>query len=239
MKIKHLLIGMLAIAGAVACKPDQPVEEPVLEVNKTNVAIAATAGEGAFEVTANNAWTAAADADWVSLDPASGNGGDKAVKVKVTAEDNTAAELRTATVTVKAGTLTKTLKVTQAAAATGEDPGTGEEPGKDEVAWGMQGCFVDNLWSTDVPMTKEGEGIVAKGAQFTELTFKIRGNGSWDDATNIGVAPGAERGVVNGKVAVVTAEYAKANLGGDAADIRINGEAGTYDVYFSFENVEV
>ena len=239
MKIKHLLIGMLAIAGAVACKPDQPVEEPVLEVNKTNVAIAATAGEGAFEVTANNAWTAAADADWVSLDPASGNGGDKAVKVKVTAEDNTAAELRTATVTVKAGTLTKTLKVTQAAAATGEDPGTGEEPGKDEVAWGMQGCFVDNLWSTDVPMTKEGDWIVAKGAQFTELTFKIRGNGSWDDATNIGVAPGAERGVVNGKVAVVTAEYAKANLGGDAADIRINGEAGTYDVYFSFENLEV
>ena len=106
MKIKHLLIGMLAIAGAVACKPDQPVEEPVLEVNKTNVAIAATAGEGAFEVTANNAWTAAADADWVSLDPASGNGGDKPVKVKVTAEDNTAAEVRTATVTVKAGELT-------------------------------------------------------------------------------------------------------------------------------------
>ena len=239
MKIKHLLIGMLAIAGAVACKPDQPVEDPVLEVNKTNVAIAATAGEGAFEVTANNAWTAAADADWVSLDPASGNGGDEAVKVKVTAEDNTAAELRTATVTVKAGTLTKTLKVTQAAAATGEDPGTGEEPGKDEVAWGMMGCFVDNLWSTDVPMTKEGEWIVAKGAQFTELTFKIRGNASWDDATNIGRAPGSERAVVNGKIEVVTAEYAKANLGGDAADIKLNGEAGTYDVYFSFENLEV
>jgi hypothetical protein len=45
--------------------------------------------------------------------------------------------------------------------------------------------------------------------------------------------------VVNGKIEVVTAEYAKANLGGDAADIKLNGEPGTYDVYFSFENLEV
>ena len=238
MKIKHLLIGMLAIAGAVACKQDEPVAEPVLEVNKTNVAVAATAGESAFEVTANNAWSAAADAEWVSLDPANGTGGDKAVTVKVTAEDNTAAEVRTATVTVKSGELTKTLKVTQAAAEA-EEPGPGEEPAPEGVAWGMMGCFVDNLWASDVPMAKEGEWIVAKGAQFTELTFKIRGNQSWADATNIGVAPGSERGVVNGKVSVVTAEYAKANLGGDAADIKLNGDAGTYDVYFSVENMEV
>ena len=238
MKIRHLLIGMLAIAGAVACKPDQPVEEPVLEVNKTAVALAATAGESTFNVTANNAWTASADADWVSLDPASGGASDKAVTVKVTAEDNTATEARTATVTVKSGDLTRSVKVSQAAAQ-GETPGPGDDPTPGDVSWGMMGCFVDNLWSTDVPMTQEGEWIVAKGAQFTELTFKIRGNGSWDDATNIGVAPGAERGVVNGKVTVVTAEYAKANLGGDAADIRINGEAGTYDVYFNFENLEV
>ena len=238
MKIRHLLIGMLAIAGAVACKQDQPVEEPVLEVNKTAVALAATAGESTFNVTANNAWTASADADWVSLDPASGDASDKAVTVKVTAEDNTATEARTATVTVKSGDLTRSVKVSQAAAQ-GETPGPGDDPTPGDVSWSMMGCFVDNLWSTDVPMAKEGEWIVAKGAQFTELTFKIRGNASWDDATNIGVAPGSDRGVVNGKVTVVTAEYAKANLGGDAADIRINGEAGTYDVYFSFENLEV
>ena len=238
MKIKHLMIGMLAIAAAVACDQVEPVEEPVLEVNKTEVAVAATAAEGAFEVTANNAWTATADADWVSLTPAAGDGAEKAVKVKVTADDNTATEARTATVTVKSGALTKTVKVTQAAAEAGEEPGPGDDP-TPEVSWGMMGMFVDNQWSTDVPMTQEGEWIVAKGAQFSELTFKIRGNASWDDATNIGVAPGAERGVVNGKIEVVTAEYAKANLGGDAADIKLNGEPGTYDVYFNFENLEV
>ena len=129
MKIKHLLIGMFAMAAAVACKQDEPVEEPSLEVNKTAVALAATAGEATFNVTANNAWSAEADADWVSLDPASGAGADKAVAVSVTAEDNTAAEVRTATVTVKSGKLTKTVKVTQAAAEAGEEPGPGEDPG--------------------------------------------------------------------------------------------------------------
>ena len=354
MKIKHLLIGMLAIAGAVACKQEEPVVEPKLDVAPATVSVAATAGEATFNVTSNQSWVAITDADWVSLDPANGAASEKAVTVKVTADDNTTAEARKATVTVKAGALTKTVEVTQAAAQ-GEEPGPGEDPGLQasewalvgsfgegnfwnaaselylsvldenyfvyyalelasdtefkflkggawpptgqeiggnglvepntiqpaggsnikvteagtydvylaadltkfyvmsvgktpaeatepkpvETSWGMMGMFVDNQWGSDVPMAKEGEWIVAKGAQFSELTFKIRGNQSWADATNIGVAPGSERGVVNGKVSVVTAEYAKANLGGDAADIKLNGEPGTYDVYFSVENMEV
>ena len=348
MKIKHLLIGMLAIAGAVACKQDEPVQEPKLDVDKATVEVAATAGEASFNVTSNQNWVASADADWVSLEPASGAASEKAVAVKVTAEDNETTAAREATVTVKAGDLSKTVKVKQAAGQGGETPGPelqqsewalvgtfngwsegselylsvldeeyfvyygfelaandefkflkggawppagteiagnglvepntiqpaggsnikvteagkydiylaadltkfyimsegklpaeAVEPAPVENQWGMMGCFVDNQWSTDVPMTKEGEWIVAKGAQFTELTFKIRANASWADATNIGRAPGSERAVVNGKIEVVTAEYAKANLGGDAADIKLNGEPGTYDVYFSFENLEV
>ena len=352
MKIKHLLIGLFAVAAAVACKQDEPVETPKLDVDKTAVSLAATAGEASFNVTSNQSWVASADADWVSLEPASGQASEKSVAVKVTAEDNETTEARKATVTVKAGELTKTVEVNQAAGA-GDQPGPGPElpqsewalvgtfgesnnwnaasdlylsvldeeyfvyygleiasdtefkflkggawppagqevggnglvepntiqpaggsnikvteagkydiylaadltkfyimsegklpseatePAPVENQWGMMGCFVDNQWSSDVPMTKEGEWIVAKGAQFTELTFKIRANSSWADATNIGVAPGSERGVVNGKIEVVTAEYSKANLGGDAADIKLNGEAGTYDVYFSFENLEV
>ena len=352
MKIKHLLIGMLAIAASVACnRTDEPEETPKLEVDKATVEVAATAGEASFNVTSNQNWVASADADWVSLEPASGAASEKAVTVKVTAEDNETTAAREATVTVKAGELTKTVKVNQAAGQGGETPGpeleksewalvgtfgadnnwnpaselylsvldeeyfvyyglelatdsefkflkggawppAGQEiggnglvepntiqpaggsnikvteagkydiylaadltkfyimsegklpseavePAPVENQWGMMGCFVDNQWATDVPMTKEGEWIVAKGAQFTELTFKIRANASWADGTNIGRAPGSERAVVNGKIEVVTAEYAKANLGGDAADIKLNGEPGTYDVYFSFENLEV
>ena len=350
MKLRSILCGVLAIAAAVACKPDDVVETPKLDVDKTAVSVTAEAGQATFNVTTNQDWTASADADWVSVNPNNGKASDKAVAVKVTAEDNATEAERTATVTVKAGTLSKTVKVTQAAKATTPEPPV-EEPefevkelymlgsacdtgwsldemqafandggiftwtgnlnsegefrfplqkvsnqwwpclmisadGKSlvygtsddekviynvpetgnytitinannvadmtvdvtyngavtegpEVSWGLMGCFVDNLWATDVPMTKEGEWIVAKNAQFTELTFKIRGNASWNDKHNMGYAPGTEKGLVNARLAVVTAEYSKANLGGDCVDIKLNGPAGTYDVYFSYENLEV
>ena len=117
MKIKHLLIGMLAIAAAVSCKQDEPiVPDPVLEVNKAEVALAATAAQATFEVTANNAWTATTDAAWATITPASGEASETAVAVKVAAEANTVTEARTATVTVKSGELSKTVTLTQAAA---------------------------------------------------------------------------------------------------------------------------
>lgn len=125
MKIKHLLIGMLAVAAAVACKRvDEPVVDPKLDVDKGTVEVAATAGEASFEVTSNQPWAADCDADWVSLDPASGSASNVAVTVKVTAEDNKTAQVREAMVTVKAGELTKTVKVSQAA-------GKAEEPTPD------------------------------------------------------------------------------------------------------------
>lgn len=125
MKIKHLLIGVLAVAAAVACKRvDEPVVESKLDVDKGTVEVAATAGEASFDVTSNQPWAADCDADWVSLDPASGSASNVAVTVKVTAEDNKTAQVREAMVTVKAGELTKTVKVSQAA-------GKDEEPTPD------------------------------------------------------------------------------------------------------------
>ena len=121
----------------------------------------------------------------------------------------------------------------------GKLPSEATEPAPVENSWGMMGMFADNVWVSDIPMTKEGNWIVAKGAQFTELKFKIRANASWADATNIGVAPGSAKGELNTAIPVVTAADSKANHGGDAADIELNGEAGTYDVYFSFEKMEV
>lgn len=147
MKIKHLLIGLFAVAATVACKQDEPVETPSLEVSQESLALAATEAEASFEVTANVAWTATADQDWVSLDPASGDASKKAVAVTVTAEDNTATEARTATVTVNAGDLTKTVALTQAAAEA-EDPGT--DPTVPEVTeLYMLGEACDTGWALD------------------------------------------------------------------------------------------
>ena len=134
MKVRHLFIGLLAMAAAVAScnSPEGPVFEPKLDVDKEEVEVAATAADASFDVTSNQPWSASADADWVSLDPASGSASDKAVAVKVTAEDNKNAEPREATVTVKAGELTKTVKVTQAAGKSEEpDPTPDPEPTPD------------------------------------------------------------------------------------------------------------
>ena len=191
MKIKHLLIGMLAMAAAVACKQDEPVEEPSLEVNKTAVALAATAGEATFNVTANNAWSAEADADWVSLDPASGAGEEKAATVKVTADDNTA-EARTATVTVKSGNLTRTVKVTQAAAEAseepGDEPGTGDEPGLTLSDWAIVGSFTGEGWGWDAAAglslyVLDENYFVYYGLELAEGTqWKFLQGGAWGGA---------------------------------------------------------
>ena len=179
MKIKHLLIGMLAMAAAVACKKDELVETPKLDVDKAAVELSATAGEASFSVTTNQDWTASPDADWVSVDPATGKGSEKAVTVKVTAEDNTSEEPRTAKITVKAGELTKTVAVTQAG-ATNTEPGPGPEPTEDTyllVGDAVGGWNFDNpvvLTLTEGYYVAKEVGITAnKGMHFTK-------NSSWE-----------------------------------------------------------
>lgn len=68
-------------------------------------------GPKTIELTAAENWTATCDAEWITLDPASGAAGD--ATVTVTAQNNTAAEARTATITFAAGDYTKDVAVTQ------------------------------------------------------------------------------------------------------------------------------
>ena len=76
------------------------------------------------------------------MDPASGAGAAEAVVVKVTAEDNEAEEARTATVTVKAGELTKTVALTQA----GTEPAPAPELPTPNADWTS-----DKVVSYDLP----------------------------------------------------------------------------------------
>lgn len=158
MKIKHLLIGALAFAAAVACKQEEPLATPELKVDKEAVSLTATAGEATFNVTSNQDWTATADADWVSVEPASGSASEKAVEVKVTAEDNEAAEARTATVTVKAGELTKTVALTQA--------GTEEVPGP-ELPTPNADWTSAKVVSYDLPESASSKRQLLKNIKYT------------------------------------------------------------------------
>ena len=98
----------------VSCETLEDVK-PSLELGKETVSLEAVSGTASFTVTANQNWTAGADESWVKIAPASGKASDEPVTVTVTADDNTALEARTATITVTAGELTKTVAVTQAA----------------------------------------------------------------------------------------------------------------------------
>ena len=116
MKLRSILCGVLALAANVACEQEEPMVTPSLEVSKTSALVAAAGEELNVEVTANVDWTAAADQDWVSVNPASGKGSAQPATVKITVNPNETFDSRTATVTVTADKLSKTVKITQTGA---------------------------------------------------------------------------------------------------------------------------
>jgi hypothetical protein len=109
-----------AIAFAGCSGDDDPESEPVitpsLSVAPASIPAAVAAGTYSIAITSNVAWTAtvSSGATWCTLTGASGNA-NGTVTVNVT--ENLTFAIRSATVTVSAGTLTKTVAVTQAAAA--------------------------------------------------------------------------------------------------------------------------
>ncbi|MDR3236269.1 MAG: SUMF1/EgtB/PvdO family nonheme iron enzyme [Prevotellaceae bacterium] len=82
-----------------------------LTVDKTTIVATIVAGTYTVAVTSNVAWTAASDAAWCTVTPASGSGNDT---VTVTVNGNPGATARNATVTIAGGTLSQQVAVTQA-----------------------------------------------------------------------------------------------------------------------------
>lgn len=131
MKLRHYFVGMLAVAAAiVSCdpvdpeqpeKPEEKPADPALAVSQTSLSAAAEASEATFTITTNQDWTATASETWVTLNPASGTASEQAVTVTVAIAANEAHEARTATITVTAAELTKTISVSQAGKEITED----------------------------------------------------------------------------------------------------------------------
>ena len=111
---------------------------PVLEASPTSAQLPAEGGEFRFTVTSNMAWTATAGVAWITLAPASGDGGTVSVVGTVAANDTY--EVRTATVTISAGDQASvTIVVSQEAA---ENPVGGV--GGDVNDWGDGGDVIFN-----------------------------------------------------------------------------------------------
>ena len=114
MKLEKLFVSILAAAALfVGCKdPEENSELPSLSVNQTEISVDKTGGTQTFTVKSNRDWTVTADADWLAVNPASGNASKKDATVTVTALQNTGYN-RTGTVTVKTEFDYKTVTVTQ------------------------------------------------------------------------------------------------------------------------------
>ena len=112
-----LLIAVMAIVFT-GCKKDEPepTPEPALSVTPATLSATDAGGSPTIAVTSNVTWTATKDANatWLSLSPASATG-NGTVTVNIPA--NPSVEARSATITIAAGTLSRTVTVTQAAAA--------------------------------------------------------------------------------------------------------------------------
>ena len=86
-----------------------------LDVSETQMTFSSGASSGrSFRIYSNQKWTVTDDASWLNCTPSEGSG-DQTISVSVT--ENTDAQDRTATITVKAGSLVKYIQVKQEAAS--------------------------------------------------------------------------------------------------------------------------
>ena len=81
-----------------------------LDVSPTSLNFAAVGGEEWVGINSNTTWTASSNAAWLTLDRTSGNGNGN---LRLTAAATTVDSPRTATVTIRAGSITKSVAITQ------------------------------------------------------------------------------------------------------------------------------
>lgn len=87
--------------------------KPELLLSVTSLAFGAAKGAQTVVMKSNVGWSAASDAEWCSLSPASGKAG--TIAVTVSAERNASGTERQATITINADGETATVSVTQSA----------------------------------------------------------------------------------------------------------------------------
>ena len=119
----------------------QKAADVILTVTPATQTVKAAGGNGSLTVESNTSWTASSDQTWCRVATASGTGNGT---IALTIDKNEAVTQRTATITVKAGTLTRTATVTQDGAdiiltVTGAsfkaDGGTGSITGTSNTDW--------------------------------------------------------------------------------------------------------
>lgn len=132
MKKILLLLASVAVLFSCGNKGDNtdpvvptPEEQASLTVDVTELSFVAEGEAKTIKISTNKDWKVSTTADWLDLSPESGVAGED-LSVNVTASANTTESVRTATVTIKADKLTKTVSISQ------EKPAQEPAPGPDQ-----------------------------------------------------------------------------------------------------------
>lgn len=106
-----LLYSLLLLMTGYACSDDDAAD-PQLIVSAEEIAFKTTGGTKIMHIRTNQQWTVSSSETWCTVAPASGEG-TGTIKFDIVATENTTNDIRTAIITVTAGSLSKQIKVTQ------------------------------------------------------------------------------------------------------------------------------
>ena len=116
-RLLFLVLGFVLVISIVAssCAGDDPVPDPELMLSTETLSFSNSGETKFFHIKSNQEWKLTSSENWLTFSEASGDKG--TVKINVLAAANALTEQRTATITAKVGSLTKTIAVTQNASS--------------------------------------------------------------------------------------------------------------------------
>lgn len=189
MKNSKLIFGVfMAAALALSCKPETITpEDPAPEIKVTGatgtITFQAEAFPVTFKVKGNYDWTlevSGTNTSWLDVAPASGKA-DEEVSVTATAEDNTEAEGRTATITLKIADkdYSSEIKVNQL----GKEGPDYDSHTKGHVFWSEDFNWITENWPAKHANSKYGWiSVKTDGTNYNEFQFGAAG---YEDITAI------------------------------------------------------
>lgn len=108
-----LLISILTTIGLISCSDDDEKQDPELIVSTESINFTKDASVKTFHIKANHAWTiTSSDPSWCTVTPSTGEG-TGTIKLELSTTANTSNDIRSATLTIVSGSITKQITVTQ------------------------------------------------------------------------------------------------------------------------------
>ena len=232
--MKRLLYGMLAVAGLLlaGCKGTDEPSSNSLSVNPEFITCPDAGGDYTVELNSpQGAWTAACSESWIKVTPASGDKGKTEVRIKITANKESAESQ--GAVTFTSGEETVTMPVTRAAKAapylrvvsdmalnTPKEGGTYTVQVESNIKWSASSNASWAKVSKGVSVDNDRFTVTVSPATAPEKTIAI-----------ITIAPYGEGAEAGKQMVVITRGSAEAtSLAVDQVEISAPEEGGAYTV---------